>query len=47
MNQDFYDFGWNAYRNGQPYDPNAGKSWRTGWKDCEEATKLHGPQPAA
>lgn len=47
MQQDFYAFGWNAYRNGEPYREIAGKSWQTGWKDCKEATEKHGPQPEA
>lgn len=30
----FYDQGWNACIDGEPYDPKATLDWRDGWKDC-------------
>ena len=40
----FYDEGWNARVNEEPFDPSAAKDWRDGWKDCDEATAEHGKQ---
>ena len=33
----FYDTGWNACVNNEPYNSNETKDWRDGWKDCNEA----------
>lgn len=34
----YYDQGWNAFIDGNPFDASAAKDWRDGWKDCESAT---------
>lgn len=41
----YYDEGWNAFLNGDPFDAAAAFDWRVGWKDCEVATKRYGAQP--
>jgi len=41
----FYDHGWNAFIAGEPFDRAAAFDWRSGWKDCEQATKKYGQQP--
>lgn len=33
----YYDNGWNARVRGEPFDPDAYRDWRDGWKDCNEA----------
>lgn len=33
----FYDEGWNARVRGEPFNKNATRDWRDGWKDCDEA----------
>lgn len=37
MNEKYYDEGWNARCKEEPYNPQAPKDWRDGWKDCDEA----------
>lgn len=33
----FYDEGWNAAVDGQPFDKNAKGDWKDGWLDCQTA----------
>ncbi len=33
----YYDHGWNAYVDGEPFDSTASRDWRDGWKDAQEA----------
>lgn len=30
----FYDYGWNAFVNGEPFNLLASRAWRDGWKDA-------------
>jgi hypothetical protein len=41
----YYDEGWNAFINGDPFNATAAFDWRSGWKDAELATKKYGKQP--
>lgn len=33
----FYDQGWNAFIDGELFDPKANYDWRDGYTDCAEA----------
>jgi hypothetical protein len=32
----YYDTGWNANVNKEPFDPKKSQDWKDGWKDCNE-----------
>lgn len=34
----YYDEGWNAFINGEPFDVKATLDWKDGWRDCQEAS---------
>ena len=36
----FYDYGWNAFINGEPFEMNSTIDWKDGWTDCSEADPI-------
>lgn len=39
---EFYDEGWAAKCQDQPYNPRATIDWKDGWRDCNEVTQEEG-----
>lgn len=37
----FYDQGWNAFIDNEPFTFKSTIDWQDGWKDCNEAASIH------